>query len=32
MPAAGNQHQVVPAFTVARSAEEEPGCVPAASP
>ena len=31
-PAAGNHDQAVPVFTVVRSAEEEPGCVPAASP
>jgi len=31
-PAAGNRDRAVPAFTVIRSAEEEPGCVPAASP
>jgi len=32
MPAAGNRDRAVPVFTVVRSAEEEPGCVPAASP
>ncbi len=32
MPAAGNRDRAVPAFTVVRSAKEEPGCVPAASP
>ena len=32
MPAAGNQSRMVPAFTVIRSAKEEPGSVPAASP
>jgi len=32
MPAAGNRGRTVPVFTVVRSAEEEPGCVPAASP
>jgi hypothetical protein len=32
LPAAGNRDQAVPVFTVIRSAEEEPGCVPAASP
>ena len=32
MPAAGNRDQAVPVFTAARSAEEEPDCVPAASP
>ena len=28
----GNRHRTVPVFTVVRSAEEEPGCAPAASP
>ena len=28
MPAAGNRDRAVPVFTVVRSAEEEPGCVP----
>jgi hypothetical protein len=31
-PPAGNRDRAVPVFTAARSAEEEPGCVPAASP
>jgi hypothetical protein len=31
-PPAGNRDQAVPVFTAVRSAEEEPGCVPAASP
>ncbi len=32
MPAAGEPDRMVPVFTAIRSAEEEPGCVPAASP
>jgi hypothetical protein len=32
MPAAGNHDRAVPVFTVVRSAEEEPDCVPATSP
>jgi hypothetical protein len=31
-PLPGNRDRAVPVFTVVRSAEEEPGCVPAASP
>jgi len=32
MPLPGNRGRAVPVFTVVRSTEEEPGCVPAASP